>query len=294
MTARTDPRRLMTVGDTDVLIVPELEIPTSPRWLLPGATPEELHAARAALDPRFFGEDGRLIQSVHTYLLKSPGYNVLIDTGVGNHKARPGGIRVFDMLETPFLARLAAAGVAPEQVNLVLCTHMHVDHLGWDARLVDGEWVPTFPNARHVFVRTEFEAFHADDANKRTLEDTIEPLVRAGLVDVVEATHEVRPGLRLEPSHGHSPGHVSIVLESGDRQAVFAGDAMHNPIQVLLPHIASALNGPDMATGTRIELLSRYADTGAVVFGAHFSLPCGVRVRRTASGFAPDAIDLPG
>lgn len=298
MTARSDPRRLTTIGDTDVFIVPELEIPTSPRWLLPGATPEELDAANAALDPRFFGEDGRLIQSVHTYLLKSPGANVLLDTGVGNHKPRAGSIKVFHMLDTPFLARLKAAGVTREQVDLVVCTHMHVDHLGWDTMLVDGEWVPTFPSARYLFARTEFEAFRAGTqaggANEPIWTDTVEPLVQAGLVDLVDATHEVRPGLRLEPSHGHSPGHTSVVLEAGDRQAVFAGDAMHNPIQVLLPHVASALNGPEAATQARIELLSRYADTGAVLFGAHFSLPCGVRIRRTATGFAPEPIDLPG
>jgi len=294
----TEPTLLATIGDYEVYHVPEIAIPTSPRWLLPSADPADIDAAKAALSPAFFGEDGRLVQSVHTYVVRGAGRTILIDTGVGNGKSRAGGIPAFDMLDTTFLARLSAMGVNPGDVDTVLCTHMHVDHLGWDTVREGDHWAPTFPNARYVFARDEYEAFTAavereDAGSKLIWDDTIEPIADAGLVDLVESDSEFSPALRFEDSRGHSPGHVNIVLESGGRSAVFIGDVMHNPIQVYLPHVPSALNGPETATTARIEVLSRYADTGTFVFGAHFPVPCGGYVTRTATGFAFDPIPSP-
>lgn len=285
-----EPRLLTTIGDFELFLVPEVAIPTSVRWFLPNLAPEAIDAARAALAPIFFDENGRLIQSVHTYVLKTPGRVILIDTGVGNQKPRGGGIPAFDMLETPFLERLAAIGVQPGDVDLVLCTHMHVDHLGWDARLQDGEWVPTFPRARHLFVQREFDAFIAgadsdpSGGNAAIRRDTVDPLVRANLVDLVPADFEVAPGIRFEPSHGHTPGHVNILVESRGTTAAFIGDVMHNPIQVLAPDGESPLNGPPAATVARKEVIRRYADTETLVFGAHFATPCGGYIRTTAAG----------
>lgn len=285
-----EPRLLTTLGEIQVFIVPETTIPTSVRWFLANIPPETIDAARAALDPAFFDENGRLIQSVHTYVLKSPGRVILIDTGVGNQKPRGGGIPAFDMLQTPFLDRLAAIGVQPEDVDLVLCTHMHVDHLGWDARLEGSEWVPTFPRARYLFVRHEFEAFiqgaesDPTGGNAQVRADSIDPLVAAGLVDLVPADYQLDASIRLEPSHGHSPGHVNVVVEAGGAKAVFIGDVMHNPIQVLVPEAESPLNGPPAATQARKDVIRRYAGADAIIFGAHFSYPCGGHIRATATG----------
>lgn len=282
------PKLLTTLGDVEVYQVPEITIPTSLRWMLPGASPEVIEQAKATLDPVFFGEKGRLIQSVHTYVLKSPERIALIDTGVGNGKSRAGGIPAFDMLDTPFLLRLASIGVTPDDVDLVLCTHMHVDHLGWDTQRSGEEWVPTFPKARYLFVDKEFTAFidgtENDEGASLIREDTIDPLVGAGLIDLVAADHRIGGDIRFVPSHGHSPAHVNIALEGGGRSAEFIGDAMHNPIQVLLPSVASALNGPEQATTTRIDMVNRLADTDTMVFGAHFSEPCGGYIRTVADG----------
>ena len=230
--------------------------------------------------------------------MKSPGRVVLIDTGVGNHKPRAGGIPGFDMLETPFLDRLAAIGVAPGDVDLVLCTHMHVDHLGWDAQIEGGAWQPTFPRARHIFGQREFDAFMASaeadpgGGNAAIRTDTVDPLVQAKLVDLVDASYRVSADIRLEPSHGHSPGHVNIVVESGGQSAVFVGDVMHSPIQVLVPDAISPLNGPEEATVTRKEVIRRYADTGIPVFGAHFATPCGGLIVSTSDGYQFTPITL--
>ncbi|MCA9830525.1 MAG: MBL fold metallo-hydrolase [Dehalococcoidia bacterium] len=286
-----EPRLLTNIGDFELFLVPEVAIPTSVRWFLGNMPPETIDAARKALDPVFFDENGRLIQSVHTYVLRSPGRVILIDTGVGNQKPRGGGIPAFDMLDTPFLDRLAAIGVQPNDVDLVLCTHMHVDHLGWDARLENGDWVPTFPRARHLFVQREWDAFIANaesdptGGNAAIRHDTIDPLTRANLVDLVPADHQVVPGIRFEPSHGHTPGHVNIVVESRGTKAVFIGDVMHTPIQVLVPDGESPLNGPPAATVARKEVISRYAGTETLVFGAHFAAPCGGHIRSTATGY---------
>ena len=145
------------VGDVEITRVEELVLPTSVRWMLPDATREAVDAAREWLVPHFMNEDGYLLQSMHTFVLRTPDRLMLVDTGVGNDKQRGGGIPAFHMLETPFLERLSAAGVEPDDVDTVLCTHMHTDHLGWDARLQDGAWTPTFPNARHLFVEREWD-----------------------------------------------------------------------------------------------------------------------------------------
>ncbi len=289
MAVSMESKLVATIGEFELFQVPEIVIATSVRWFLADIPEEVIVEARAALDPVFFDENGRLIQSVHTYVLKSADRVILIDTGVGNQKSRAGGIPAFDMLDTPFLSRLSDIGVSPEDVDVVLCTHMHVDHLGWDTYRDGDGWVATFPNARHVFVEAEYEAFMAsaerDAGAKLIREDTVDPIVSAGLVDLVAAGHVFDEAMRLEPSHGHSPAHVNIIGGSGEPTAVFIGDVMLNPIQVLVPGAVSPLNGPEEATATRMEVIRRYADTDVMVFGAHFSAPCGGYIRSAASGY---------
>jgi glyoxylase-like metal-dependent hydrolase (beta-lactamase superfamily II) len=251
MSNEKQARLLATVGAVQVYIVPEIVIPTSVRWLLPDAPRDQVEAAKSWLRPHFMDENGYLLQSVHTYVLKAGSQTLLIDTGVGNGKDRGGAIPAFNRLEEPYLERLASTGVRPEDVDFVLCTHMHTDHVGWDAKREGEAWVPTFPRARHLFARPEFEAFSAtladQPSNQQLWQDSIEPAVKAGLVDIVEADHRVTTEIRLEPSHGHTPGHVSIRVDSEGRSAVFIGDAMHSPLQVRFPDLRSSLGGPEAA-----------------------------------------------
>jgi len=303
MTEDLQPRLLARIGDVEVHQIPEIVISTSVRWLLPDAERPTVERAKEWMQPDFMDENGYLLQSIHTYLLKLPGLVILIDTGVGNHKSRGGAIPAFNMLDTPFLERLALAGVKPEDVDIVLCTHMHTDHVGWNAYLQGEEWVPTFTSARHLFARPEYEHFAStsrseaasqepfDSAQGRLWRDSVEPVLKAGLVDVVEADHQVCQEVRLEPSFGHTPGHVSIKVESKGDTAMFIGDAMHSPIQALFPELRCALGGPEEPSkGARLDLLDRYAGTGALIFGAHFAAPSGGYVRRDGAAFRFDAL----
>jgi glyoxylase-like metal-dependent hydrolase (beta-lactamase superfamily II) len=220
------------------------------------------------------------LQSIHAFVVRAPGLTVLIDTCVGNDKDR-GGRAPFHMMRTPFLEDLAAAGVAPEAVDLVLCTHLHVDHVGWNTRLAGGRWVPTFPRARYLFARREWEHWSGerDEDTRRILADSVAPVLEAGLAQLVEVDHRVSSELWLEPTPGHTPGHVSVRLRGGDGEAVITGDLMHCPIQVAEPDWSSHFDSDAAgARATRRAFCQRYADTHVTVLGTHFHHPTAGRI----------------
>jgi glyoxylase-like metal-dependent hydrolase (beta-lactamase superfamily II) len=282
------------LGDVEVTRAVELELPTSPRWLLPEAAEPFalLDAARPWLEP-FLNAEGRILQAIQAWVVRTPQHLLLIDTGAGNHKDRAAGnIPAFHMLDTPFLDRLAEAGARPEDVDYVLMTHMHVDHVGWNTRLEGGAWVPTFPNARYLFVRPEWEhwsraagAAGEGDATRTLVEDSLRPVLDAGLADLVPADHRISPHVWLEPSHGHTPGHVCVRVSGGAGpeapQAVFSGDLLHAPLQCAAPDERPALDR-DAAAGraARRAFLERYAGTRTLVLGAHFGGPGAGYVER--------------
>ncbi len=282
MVSSIEPQLITNVGEVSIYRVEELIIPTSVRWLLPDAPRPLVEQARSWMVPAFMNEQGYILQSIHTYLLRTPDHVILVDTGVGNQKQRGGAIPAFNMLDTPFLERLAAAGVAPDDVDIVLCTHIHGDHVGWDTHLVDGRWTPTFANARHLFAEPEYAYWRqAPGADSGHMADSVRPVVDAGLADLVPVDYAVCREIRLEPSHGHSPGHVNICIESGGQKAVMIGDAMHTPLQAALPDVDSQLDRDHPAANrARRQLLERYADSGTLVLGAHFNTPCGGLVYR--------------
>ncbi|MDP6352388.1 MAG: MBL fold metallo-hydrolase, partial [Alphaproteobacteria bacterium] len=196
-------------------------------FLLPDSDDEALAAQRPWLEPQFFdGVSGRLVMSVHCYVIRTARHTILVDTCVGNHKERP-STPPWHRMETPWLANLAAAGVAPEEVDFVLCTHLHVDHVGWNTRLRDGRWVPTFPNARYLFHRVEYEHWEATDdfgsgtgAGDGCFADSVLPVMEAGQALLVAGDHQIDDNLWLGPSPGHSPGHVCLYLSAGGGRAV--------------------------------------------------------------------------
>ncbi len=290
----------LQVGDAAVTIVQELAMPTSARWLFPDA-PDPfaiLERARPWLEPHFLDADGHLVQSIQSYVVRTPGMLVVIDTGIGNDKHRPGGFAGWDMRSGPFLDDLRAAGCAPEEVDVVLNTHMHGDHVGWNTRLVDGRWVPTFPNARYVFARPEWEhwqreAERAEGSTRQLVEDSLQPVFDAGRVDLVPTDHRLADGLWFEPSPGHTPGHVNVRLSSRGADAVFVGDAFHSPIQCAAPGERPALDRPEAAgaaAATRRAILARYAGTDVLMLGAHFAPPSAGRVRVAGDAYRFDAV----
>jgi glyoxylase-like metal-dependent hydrolase (beta-lactamase superfamily II) len=243
--------------------------------LLPGWTEEIATRHRDWLVPtHLHAASNRLILSVHAWLLEFGGRRILIDTCGGDDKERP-ALPGFHRRRTGFLDRLLAAGVRPDDIDTVVITHMHVDHIGWNTRLIDGRWVPTFPRARYLFPRADFEDLAAQRtaADATLWSDSVAPVVDAGLADLTQDTTQLLPGLVIEPAPGHSPGHgvISLALPDG-RTAAFCGDVAHHPIQFHEPQLSSAFcSDADAARRTRTGWLVRWADAGTWVFPGHFA-----------------------
>lgn len=276
------------VGAVKVTRVVELEVPVAynaERPFLAGATPEALRA-HGWLYPHFVTEKDELVLSIHALLVEAPGLRLVVDTCVGNDKPRNlvGG----HPLSTPFLARMAEAGWSRESVDAVVCTHMHVDHVGWNTMLEDGRWIPTFPNARYLFGRTEFEHWTAEgDADQQQiLADSVQPVLDAGLAEFVDLDHRISPELRLVPTTGHTPGHVSVAIESEGVRAVITGDMTHHPCQMCEPAWASSFDSDQAAsTATRRRMFAEWADDDVLVIGTHYAAPTAGRIRRDGGAF---------
>ena len=286
------------IGDYAIDKVVELELPFAPaRAFFPDLTEEMLQACQRELPAGQLTADGLLNMSYHAFLLRTGRHTILVDTCCGNGKdraARP----AFHKLDTRFLCVLAEAGVAPEQVDFVMCTHLHWDHVGWNTRLVDGRWVPTFPNARYIVSRTEYEFW--DDAYRRgdpsihcrSFADSVLPVKRADQVVVVADDHELDRGIVLEPCFGHSPGHVVINIASGGQRAVAIGDVIHHQIQLRFPAMSTMADTDRYrARQTRTALIDKHADTDTIFLPAHFITPTAGRIRRAAAGFRYAPLD---
>lgn len=276
------------IGSVRVTRVAELgRAPTSPRFLFDDPPPD-LVARHRWLRPHFADEDDRLLVSIHCFVLESAGRRIVVDTCVGNDKPRQSP--AWDRLNGPFLDDLRAAGFAPETIDTVLCTHLHVDHVGWNTRLVDGRWVPTFPNARYLFARTEWAHWTHEAATRAAagrpdvelddiLADSVRPVLDAGLADLVDTDHRLTDEVRLEPTPGHTPGHVSVRIESEGRRAVITGDLMHHPIQCAEPDLAVRFDTDgERARATRRRFLGCCAEDRSLVLGTHFARPTAGRV----------------
>jgi glyoxylase-like metal-dependent hydrolase (beta-lactamase superfamily II) len=264
------------------------------QFAVPGVSAADLAALKSwywseelSLDP----EAAVFRIQVRSYLLRLDGINVLVDTCCGNDKER--SVPWAHRLQSRWLENLAAAGCHPGDIHLVLCTHLHADHVGWNTRLRDGRWVPTFPNARYVFSRRDYEfaGRQTHEAhNREAFMDSVLPVVEAGLADIVESDscvhREIEDGIWLEDAAGHSPGSVVINARRAGSRAVFAGDVMHHPIQLVRPDIPFfADEAPAEACATRQRLLERCAENGAVLYPAHFPDPPAGQVRRAKRSF---------
>ncbi len=276
-----------SAGAITITKVVESEILTNPRFLYPKIEPADIAPHSEKLVPGFYLPDEfRFRMAIQGFVVRTPHHTLIVDTCVGNHKRRSNPF--WNLLETPYLERLAAAGVAPEEVDFVMCTHLHVDHVGWNTRLVDGRWVPTFPNARYVFNRTEYEFWSQQRSRDQdeSFSDSILPVMESGKGVLVDGRHEVTEGVVLEPTPGHTPGHCSVRLFQGGGEAVITGDLMHHPLQMLEPgRNSSFCENPAQAARTRRAFLERHAERDVQVIGTHFSAPTGGRVQGYREGF---------
>lgn len=268
------------------IVESESRIPYSAtRPFLPDAKPELLKAI-PWLFPHFVTPEGHLRMSVHALLVDAPGLRLIVDTCVGNDRARriTGGIP----LQTDFLGKLSKAGWSRESVTAVVCTHLHVDHVGWNTMLDNDKWIPTFPNARYLIGRKEYEYWNTVDEGDQpaVMTDAIKPVFDAGLAQLVEMDHRLSKEIRLVPSMGHTPGHVSVMIESQGAQALITGDFMHHPCQIAHPEWTQRFDSdPAVATVTRQAMLEYAADQPILVIGTHFVAPTAGRIKREGAAF---------
>ncbi len=283
--------KTQTFGAIEVHKLVEIErMAVDPNWLLYNITPEIIAENRDWLGPVLVepGTD-KLVLSFHTYVIKTPGLNILIDTCNGNDKQRP-SMPAWHMMQTPYLQNLKALGLAPEDIDLVMCTHLHTDHVGWNTKLENGRWVPTFPKARYVMSRIEYDYFlekHRANPdvplNRGSFVDSVMPIVDQGRAMLVDASDTIDAALtdtlRLQSAIGHSPHAFNFFLKGGGRQACFCGDVMHHAIQCAAPELCNPSDfDHDLSTASRRALLEQCADTDTVMMTGHFPEPSIGRV----------------
>lgn len=287
----------LNIGDVSITRIeeslePDFEAPA----LFAQWQPDTLATHRHWLVPNHYSEsDGRLILSIHSWLIKTRHHTILVDACGGNDKERPLFAR-FHRRKSPYLERLKAAGATPEDIDFVLCTHLHIDHVGWNTRLVDGRWVPTFPRAKYIFSKTDRD-FWNPALNPMELttgagplagifEDSVLPVIAAKQDMPVEGVHAIEDGLVIEPAPGHTPGHVVLKLHSRGQRGIFSGDTMHHPIQIFHPDWNSSFcTAPEDARRTRRRILEECAEQKAYLMPAHFGSPHAVRVDRRGEAF---------
>lgn len=274
------------------------EIVDLPRFSLPLGT--LFPGAEMAARPDWLGEDalsadGRAHLTIRSWLLRLGGLTILVDSCVGAGKPRPRRPEWDRRDGAAWLAALLRHGVAPAEVDIVVCTHLHADHCGWNTRLENGRWVPTFPNARYLAAAEEIAHWQAAaegappdaPANHGAFADSVLPVLEAGLMDPARPGEEIAPGLILTPRPGHTPGQLSLDASHGGG-AVFAGDAIHSPVQLRRPDWSSAFDtDPDAARATRRALLEEVAETGKRLIPAHFPAPGWPRIAREGAAFRP-------
>ena len=275
------------IGDVRITKIVELEATGGSRFILPQATPEAVRPI-SWLIPHFADENGRLKMSIHALIVEAPGRRIIVDTCLGNDKKNR-RIPTWNDRQGRFLEDLAAAGFACETIDTVLCTHLHVDHVGWNTRLVDGRWVATFPKARYLFGRVEFEHWKTQRERADMLPvfaDSVQPIFEGGLADLVEWDHRICPEIRLTPSTGHTPGHASVLIRSNGKQAMITGDIAHHPCQMAHPEWSSTADyDPAAAEVTRLRIFGELAGEPTLMIGTHFAGPTAGRVVRDGSTF---------
>ena len=270
------------IGGVKISRVVEMEVTGGSRFILPDATRDACRGYRWMF-PHFMDDAGNLVMSIHALVLDTGARRIVVDTCIGNDKDRD--IPTWSHLQTSFLADLEAAGYPRESIDTVLCTHLHVDHVGWNTMLVDGEWRPTFPNARYLVGETEWRYWDDRDSRAQVLADSVRPVIDAGLVDFVPVDHRVCDEVWLEPTPGHTPGHVSVRISSGGEDALITGDCIHHPCQMTRTDWCSSAD-TDQAQGleTRESLLERMVDTDVLVIGTHFATPTAGHIKRREEG----------
>ncbi|MBS0245199.1 MAG: MBL fold metallo-hydrolase [Proteobacteria bacterium] len=278
------------VGDLTIHRIIEQETAFLPALeMLPGLTADVLAENRAWMrQAKALDEKDILLLAFQSYVVKTPHHTILIDSCIGNDKPRARPMWHMKTDDT-YMRALAIAGLSVDDIDFVMCTHLHTDHVGWNTRLVNGRWVPTFPNARYVFAQQELDYWSEQNAKAPVppFVDSVLPIVEAQRHEVVGNDHQIGDHVRIVPTPGHTPGHVAFGIGRGKDDAVFSGDLMHSPIQALYPEMSVKFDvDPARAATTRRGFLERYCDTDTLCCTAHFPSPSVGKIRRQGNGFA--------
>jgi glyoxylase-like metal-dependent hydrolase (beta-lactamase superfamily II) len=262
--------------------------------MLPGLTPDLLAENRrwlrktGALD-----ESDVLILCLQSYIVRTPHHVILVDSCIGNDKPRPLRPKWNMKTDSTYMSALAASGFSVDDIDYVMCTHLHVDHVGWNTRLDNGRWIPTFPNARYVFGKAEFDYWTEQHAKTEVAPfgDSVLPVVEANKAEIVEHDFQIGDHARILPTPGHTPGHVAFAFGRGRDSAVVSGDLMHSPLQARYPELSAKFDvDQKLAAATRRGFLERYCDTDTLCCTAHFPSPSSGHIRRWGDGFSCEAV----
>jgi glyoxylase-like metal-dependent hydrolase (beta-lactamase superfamily II) len=281
----------VTVGDITIHRVVEQEQPVFvAKEFFPSLSPELMQENLSWLTPKFIDASGKLVLCIQSYVVKTPQHTILIDTCVGNHKERPTRPFWHQLTSDRYEKNLAAAGVGVGDIDYVMCTHLHPDHVGWNTRLDNGRWVPTFPKARYLFADRELEFWTQKEKDNPAgfpwITDSVLPIVQAKRVELVKSDHRLNELIELIPTPGHSIDHFSVLAGKAGQDAFFTGDMIHSPIQARYPELGMFADYDSKQAGvSRRTVLERYCDTSTLMCMAHFPSPSMGRIARWGEGF---------
>lgn len=275
------------IGDVKITRVVEIEPVADFHFVIPDATPEAIKPIDW-LRPHFADEEGNMLACVQGLIVETPDKCIMVDTCIGNDKTLP--IADWSNLQTRFLEDMTALGYPTDSVDVVLCTHLHVDHVGWNTRLDGGKWVPTFTRARYLFGKTELDFWQAEAKSdvmaQQVFSDSVGPILEAGLADLVDTDHVICDEVRLVETVGHTPGHVSVLINSQGEEALITGDFLHHPCQFVHPEWTSAFDAdPDKGRETRNAMFERYCEQRTLIIGTHFATPSAGYLVRDAGSY---------
>lgn len=266
--------RQWKVGEATIICIVETTALTQLGGIFPQADEASIDRHRSWLAPHFIDDNNTFSLAVQAFIIEVNELRVVVDTCLGEHETQAAAMLA--NTSDDFLAKMSGAGYPPESITHVLCTHLHVDHIGWNTKLEKGQWVPTFPNARYLFTKDEYDHWHASETTMTTenFNDAILPIVDAGLADLVSANHRLNDTIRFLPTPGHSPGHVCVLIQSAGEQALITGDATHHPIQWAEPDWKMVADfDTAQAASSRRALLDQFTDSNTLIIGTHYPQP---------------------